>query len=138
MPSTKALARRFLEETEHRDRLAAYDELCTEDYREHDPAMPEETVDLAGARRIYQEVLTAFALRHTPESLIAEDDLVASRFTVRGRHVGAYQGFPPSGLTFAVGGQVTLRFVDRRRIAEAWFNWDFDGALEQLRPPAAA
>ncbi|MFE4670529.1 ester cyclase [Streptomyces sp. NPDC056716] len=131
----KSVAGRYLEETDERNRLPAYDHLCTPDYREHDPAMPQETVDLAEARRIYQELSAAFDLRHTAESMVAEDALVAARFTVRGRHLGEYEGFPPTGRTFEVGGQVTLRFTEGK-IAEAWFNWDMQGALEQLTPPA--
>lgn len=63
---------------------------------------------------------------------------MCARFTVRGRHTGEYQGFPPSGRSFEVSGQVTLRFRDGK-IAEAWFNWDLQGALEQLgAPPGSA
>ncbi|MET8826381.1 ester cyclase [Streptomyces sp. NPDC004610] len=130
----KAVASRFLEETNERNRLPAYDQLCTPGYREHDPAMPQETVGLPEARDIYQRLFVAFGLRHTAESMVAEDTLVAARFTVRGRHIGEYEGFPPTGRTFEVGGQTTLRFEDGR-IAEAWFNWDMQGALEQLGAP---
>ncbi|MGW7293444.1 ester cyclase [Streptomyces xiamenensis] len=137
MSFTKSLARLFLEETEDRDRLTAYDELCTEDYLEHDPAMPQETVGLAEARRVYEEVRVAFEVRHIARSLIAEGDLVAARLAIHGHHVGEYQGFPPTGRTFEVTGQVTLRFHERK-IAEAWFNWDIQGAMEQLQPPPAA
>ncbi|MGP4112675.1 ester cyclase [Streptomyces sp. 4N509B] len=133
---TKAAARRFLEETDDRNRLAAYDELCTADYLEHDPAMPEETVGLAEAGRVYQELVEALELRHTAQSVIAEGDLVSARFTVRGRHVGAYQGFPPSGRTFESTGQITLRFREGL-IAESWIHWDIQGAMEQLGPPPA-
>ncbi|WP_326675010.1 hypothetical protein [Streptomyces sp. NBC_01237] len=59
---SKDVASRFLEETEERDRIPAYDDLCTADYREHDPAMPQETVVLAEAREIYRELVTAFEL----------------------------------------------------------------------------
>ncbi|MEV6081011.1 ester cyclase [Streptomyces sp. NPDC052069] len=134
---SKDVASRFLEETEERDRIPAYDDLCTADYREHDPAMPQETVVLAEAREIYRELVTAFELRHTAESMVAEDDLVCTRFTVRGRHIGEYQGFPPSGRTFEASGQITFRFRGGR-IAETWLNWDYQGVLEQLGAPGNA
>ncbi|MHA4818508.1 ester cyclase [Streptomyces aculeolatus] len=137
MSFRKTLARRFLEETEDRDRVAAYDELCTADYLEHDPAMPQDPVGLGEARRVYRELLAAFELRHTADSLIAEGDLVAARFAVRGRHVGDYRGFPPSGRAFEVTGQVTFRFRERM-ITETWLNWDAQGMLEQLRPSSGA
>ncbi|MDJ1133020.1 ester cyclase [Streptomyces iconiensis] len=131
----KAVARRFLEETEERNREPAYADLCTPDYVEHDPVMPRESVGRNEAAQVYGELLAAFELRHTAESVVAEGDLVCARFTVRGRHVGEYHGFPPSGRTFeGVPGQVTLRFQEGR-IAEAWFNWYLRGLLEQLGAP---
>lgn len=130
----KAVASRFLEETDDRNRETAYTQLCTAAYLEHDPAMPQETVDREEAAQIYRELLAAFELRHTAESMVAEVNLVCARFTVRGRHVGEYQGIPPSGRTFEVSGQVTLRFQGAK-IDEAWFNWDHQGALEQLGAP---
>ncbi len=129
----KGVARRFLEETQDRNREAAYAELCTADYLEHDPSMPRKTVGLAEATQVYRELIAAFGLRHTAESLIAEGDLASARFTVRGRHTGEYQGNPPSGRSFEATGQITLRF-DEGKIAETWINWDLPGALEQLRP----
>ncbi|MEU5404316.1 ester cyclase [Streptomyces sp. NPDC005963] len=130
----KAVARHFLEETEDHNREYAYAHLCTADYREHDPAMPQETVGLDEAAQIYRELIAAFELRHTAHSMVAEGGLVGARFTVRGRHIGEYQGFPPSGRSFEVSGQVTLRFRDAK-IAEAWLNWDTQGLLEQLGAP---
>ena len=130
----KDTARRFLEETPERDRGPAYAHLCTEDYLEHDPAMERETVGRAEAARTYQELVSAFGLRHTPQSMVAEGDLVCARFTVRGRHTGEYRGLPPTGGTFEVTGHVTFRFRDGK-IAETWFNWDLPGLMEQLGRP---
>ncbi|MDG9690510.1 ester cyclase [Streptomyces mutabilis] len=131
----KATARRFLEETPDRDRRPAYAQLCTEDYLEHDPAMARETVGRTEAARTYGELVTAFELRHTPQSMVAEGDLVCARFTIRGRHTGEYRGLPPTGGTFEVTGHVTLRFQGEK-IAESWFNWDLPGLMEQLGRPA--
>ncbi|WP_331769255.1 ester cyclase (plasmid) [Embleya sp. NBC_00888] len=131
----KAVAGRFLEETPDRDRGAAYAHLCTADYLEHDPSMERETVGLDEAARVYRELVAAFGLRHTAESMVAEGDLVCARFTVRGRHIGQYLEFPPSGRRFEASGQITLRFHDGK-VAETWINWDLRGAMEQLAPPA--
>ena len=130
----KATARRFLEETPERDRMPAYAHLCTDDYLEHDPAMTEETVGRDQAARTYEELVTAFGLRHTPESMVAEGDLVCARFTTRGRHTGEYRGLPPTGGTVEVPGHVTFRFQGEK-IAETWFNWDLQGLMEQLGRP---
>ncbi|MFC8369320.1 MULTISPECIES: ester cyclase [unclassified Streptomyces] len=132
----KETARRFIEEDRQGDRVTEYGELCTPDYVEHDPAMPRETVDLAGAREVYRAVAEAFGLRHSVESMVAEGDLVGIRFTVRGRHTGEFQGVPPTGRTFESTGHTTLRFRDGK-IAESWFNWDFEGMKEQLTPTPA-
>jgi hypothetical protein len=78
----KTVAGRFLEETEDRNREPAYAHLCTADHREHDPAVPQETVGRDEAARVYRELVAAFGLRHTAESMVAEGDLVGARFTV--------------------------------------------------------
>lgn len=132
----KEAARRFIEEDRQGDRVTEYGELCTADYLEHDPAMPRETVDLAGARETYRAAAEAFGLRHPVEGMVAEGDLVAVRFTVRGRHTGEIQGVPPSGRTFESTGHATFRFRDGK-IAESWFNWDSEGMREQLTVPSA-
>ncbi|MEY9489315.1 steroid delta-isomerase-like uncharacterized protein [Streptomyces calvus] len=133
----KDIARRFLEEARQADRVAEYGELCTADYVEHDPGMPRESVGLAEAREVYREVAEAFRLRHSVESMAAEDDLVCMRFTVRGQHTGAYEGLAPSGRTFESTGHITCRFRDGK-IAETWFNWDTEGMKEQLAGDSAA
>jgi predicted ester cyclase len=127
----KAMARRFLEEEQDADRVVAYDELCTPDYVEHDPMMPVKSMGLPEIREAYRELAMAMKLRHVVDSIIAEEDLVAARFTARGRHVGEYQGIPPSGRTFEITGQITLRFQDGK-IAETWIIEDRPGILEQL------
>lgn len=130
----KAVAGQFLEETPERNREAAYAHFCTDDYLEHDPSMSRETVALAEAAQVYRELIAAFGLRHTAQSMVAEGDLVCARFIVRGRHTGEYQGIPPSGRSFESTGHMTLRF-EGEKIAETWINWDLQGALEQLGGP---
>ncbi|MCX4967263.1 ester cyclase [Streptomyces sp. NBC_00654] len=138
-PRDEAVAVRFLEETEDRDRVAAYAHLCTAGCLEHDPAMPQETVGRDEAAQVYRELLAPFRLGHNVASMVAEDDPVCARFTVRGRHIGEYQGIPPSGRTFEVSGQAAALRFEGGKITEAWFNWDHQGVLEQLGvPPGSA
>lgn len=75
----KATTRRFLEEDQLGDRVHECGDLCTADYIEHDPAMPQESIGLAEARQAYRELAEVFELRHSVDGMAAEADLVTAR-----------------------------------------------------------
>jgi steroid delta-isomerase-like uncharacterized protein len=126
----KALVRRFVEEFWNKGNTAAADELMTADA----------TIFLPGRGQVSKESFKAFALTlrgafpdwySTLEELIAEDDLVAERWTGRGTHQGEFQGIAPTERQVAVPGFVFYR-VTSGKIAE--FRGLFDGLsmLHQL------
>ena len=72
------------------------------------------------------------------DAMIAEDDIVAVRYTVRGTHNGEYEDVEPTGHTAEWTGMVMYRIEDDQ-IAEVWLEEDRLGLLEQLEvvdPPA--
>ncbi len=74
----------------------------------------------------------------TTDLLIAEDDLVAVRYTVSGTHTGDYEGIEPTGNEAEWTGMAIYRLEDDR-ITEIWLEEDRLGLLEQLEvvdPPA--
>ena len=72
------------------------------------------------------------------EAILAEDDLVVVRYTVRGTHTGEYHDVEPTGHTVEWTGFAMYRIEDEQ-IAEIWLEEDRLGLLEQLEyvdPPA--
>lgn len=74
-------------------------------------------------------------IRVTAEQIIAEggaeDDMVAVRWTARGRHNGQIPGLPPTGRETVTTGIDMLRIAGGK-IVEGWVSWDTLSLLEQL------
>jgi steroid delta-isomerase-like uncharacterized protein len=70
-------------------------------------------------------------IQWTLEELIAEDDKVAARFTMRGTHNGAFFGVPPSGKKIEVKAMNFYRFTDGK-IVEEHGQPDLLGLLQQI------
>ncbi len=67
------------------------------------------------------------------EEQIAERDLVVTRKTFRGTHLGEQWGLPPTG------NRVQVEFIDIFRVqdgqlAEHWHHFDFEELYSQMRP----
>ena len=58
-------------------------------------------------------------LNMTIEDIVAEGDMVASRFTVRGTHHGDFMGVAPTGRKVEISEAVFIRFEEGREV-EAW------------------
>jgi predicted ester cyclase len=63
--------------------------------------------------------------------MIAEDDRVAARFTMRGTHRGSFFGVPPTGKTIAVQAMNFYRLSGGRFIEERG-QPDLLGLLQQI------
>ncbi|MCA1246932.1 ester cyclase [Massilia sp. MS-15] len=70
-------------------------------------------------------------LRMHVDLILAENDLVAVRWTATGTNTGTGNGLPATGKPVKVTGQATFRFVDGR-IAEEWATGDTIGIMRQL------
>ncbi|MDQ8704262.1 ester cyclase [Streptomyces sp. LHD-70] len=127
----KLTCQRFFDEVVNNKNIDLADELCTADYREHDPSLSSYDLDFAQAKRENGEIMDAFGPRMTVEGMIAEGDMVTCRLTFQGKHTGAYQGMEPTNKDVSGTGHATFRCKDGR-IAESWWNWDNLGLLRQL------
>lgn len=127
----KSVVTRFFDEVVNGRNLDLADILCTDGYREHDPALSSDDVDLTQAKRENGEILDAFNPQLTLASVIAEGDLVSCRITYQGRHTGAYQGLEPTNRDVTGTGHATFR-CEGGKIAESWWNWDDLGLMRQL------
>lgn len=127
----KVLARRFIEEAWDEGNLGAIDEMTVEDFVYHDPP-PGIPSTREGFRRIVAMSRAAFPdLRIVVEDVIAEEDRVAIRYTMRATHQGELMGIPPTGEQVAVPGIVVLRVRDGK-LTERWENADNLGLMQQL------
>lgn len=70
-------------------------------------------------------------IRVVAEQIVAEGEMVAVRWTARGRHTGHLLGLPPTHRETVTTGIDMLRIVDGR-IVEGWISWDTLSLLEQL------
>ena len=108
----KAVVRRFFEELLSTDNFAVADEILSSDFRFYfagspDPMNLEQYKEFLVARR------AAFPdRRFVVEDIIAEEDKVSARFTMRGTHKGEFRGLAPSGR------EVTMSGIDMIRLAE--------------------
>lgn len=127
----KDLVRRYLEDVWGKgdiDGSAAY---LTPDYRRHVGAglTP---LDSAGQQQRLNGFRSAFPdVSLQIEDMLAEDDLVSFRFTLRGTHEGAFQGIEPTGVKVKVSGLDMVRIEDGL-LAEHWGGADLHSIRQQL------
>lgn len=105
--------------------------LLTEDFKliyvgMPDPLSRDMTLDLI--RGFY----SAFPdYTHTIEELVAENDLVAAKFSYNATHQGEFEGLPPTGNRVRYAGAQIIRIVDGK-IDECWALEDNLGLMMQL------
>ncbi len=111
-------------------KLASYLELYSPNAVLH--GYPGVESGLESIRRFYEGFWTAF-----PESQLVFEDIfsagekVVCRFAVHGKHLGNFQGMPPTGRTFSLPGITILR-IQEGKCVERWSQADFLGLLQQL------
>lgn len=130
--SNKDLIRRWWDGLNSGDASSLVDELYATDYLLHDPSLPEPVRGLEGVHEFVASVVAAFPdARYTVEELIAEDDRVVQRVSVRGTHQGEFQGVPATGNEVSVWVIVISRIAGGK-IAEEWQLVDSLGLMQQL------
>ena len=125
----KVIARRFLDELWNRSNFGLVDQLLASDYDGHSSTVirgPE------GAMEFVPRLRKAFPnFQFSILDQIAEEDKVATRWTIRGRHEGEFQGIPPSGKQIEMTG-ITIFRIANGKLIEGWTNEDVLGMLQQL------
>lgn len=91
--------------------------------------------DVQGLDAIVEEQWAYFDsfpdLALTPDIFLAENDMVAARWTVTGTHDGAFQGIEPTGTEVEVE-EMGLFRVEDGEVAEVWLLADMLGLMQQL------
>ena len=112
-------------------RLDELSEILASDVVDH-AAGPDEQSGLSGLRDTFTRWRTAFPdFVATIEDQIAENDKVVTRWTLRGTHLGAYDGIPASGRPIVMPA-VSIDRVANGRITDEWYFADHLDLLRQL------
>lgn len=119
LESNKALVRRLFEEVFPAADLSALRELVAEEIIDHDP-LPGQPAGRAGVEYVVTALHTAQPdQRFTVSLLLAEEDLVAARWTATGTSTGPMLGQPPTGRPVQHTAVVVLR-IAHGQVIERW------------------
>ena len=128
----KAAARRWSEELWSRGNLAVADEIIAANYVRHDPGDPFPAHGPEDVKRIVTMLRTMLPdFKIEVEMIVAEGDMVVSRYTTTATDTVGYMGHPPTGKTIKTPAIQMFRFADGK-IVESWAARDDLGTLRQL------
>jgi steroid delta-isomerase-like uncharacterized protein len=128
----KATARRWSEELWSRGDLAVADEIIAPDYVRHDPGDPFPARGPEDVKRIVtmlRSMLADFSI--DVEAMVAEGDMVVSRYTATATDSRGYMGMAPTGKAIRTPAMQIFRFSNGK-IVESWAVRDDLGTLRQL------
>jgi steroid delta-isomerase-like uncharacterized protein len=127
----KELARRFLEEAWGKSNQDVVDELLAENFVLHNP--PQDVApDKEGYKQWVSMSTAAFTtVESRVEDIIAEGDIVVTRWTYLSTHEAEFMGIPPTGKQITMTGISIDRFEDGK-IVEEWIEMDQFGMMKQL------
>lgn len=109
-----------------------WDDVMAADVVHHFNSEPNAIVGLEANKAFNAGLFQGFPdIQQTIEDVIAEDDKVAYRATLRGCHTGKFFGIPPTGKSAHLNGFTLLRF-DGERIAEWWYEANLLELMKQL------
>ena len=125
-----AVIHRWIEAWNRQD-LDVVEDLLASDYVRHDANLPDVNGPTAQLEFI-AGVLRAFPdLQVQAEQLIAQDDHVAVRVSMRGTHQGDFVGVPPTGREVRFESMEVFR-LDGGKVAEQWVVMNALGLFQQL------
>jgi steroid delta-isomerase-like uncharacterized protein len=128
----KAIVRRLVEELWNKGNLSVADELFAPNYEHHDAS----TLDFGRGPESEKKRATLYRtafpdIQLTMEEVIAEGEIVMTRWSCRGTHKGDLSGIAPTGKQITISG-VTIARLANGKMAEGWVNWDALGLMQQL------
>ncbi|MFI7500403.1 ester cyclase [Streptomyces sp. NPDC049687] len=125
-------SRRFFETVAVHGELPPLDGLLAEDYHDHDPSTEQDTMGMDAMRRVVGLWRAGFDFSFEIEDQIAQENRVCNRWTWRGTHKGEFMGLPATDRQVSMTGTTIHRFDRSGKIAEAWWEYDRLGLMEQL------
>lgn len=131
----KAVVRRYVEEYQTGGRVEVATELVAEDFIHHSgPAWARTKIGREWATMFVTMLHGAFPdIKAVIHDQIAEGDMVVTRKTFHGTHLGEFMGVAATGKPVVFDGIDILRIADGR-LAEHWTVVDMNGFMEQIGP----
>ena len=127
----KALLRRYMKEVWEKQNPAAVVDFLAPNYKRHRGAGTE-PLTRDGQKRLLVEFRAVFPdIQIAVEEIIAEDDRIAFRSTMRGTHQGEFLGIPPTGNQVTVG-LVDVIHIENGKFVEQWGGPDLLDLVQQL------
>lgn len=131
--ANKRLVERFYNEVWARGNVEFANEVFAPDYVRHDLRSTQAVPGPTGQALIAETFRGAFPdLQWRVDLLLAEEDLVAARWTASGTHSGNWGDIAATGRRAEFSGVNVFRFDDDGKVAEIWNHRDDLGLMEQL------
>ncbi|MFF0158808.1 ester cyclase [Streptomyces sp. NPDC005263] len=124
--------RRFFEALATAGDLPPMNDLLDEDIHSRDPINPQDTIGLDSARAEFRMWRAAFDFTFTVDDLITQGDRACARWTWNATHKADFLGIPATGKRVTMTGMTMFRFSPDGKIAEAWWQHDQLGLMQQL------
>ena len=126
----KEIVRRTVEEAINKGKLDVVDEAMDTSYVYH---VPDNEVIGPDGFKLYVSMMRAALpdLHMNIDAMVAEGDMVASRFTITGTHHGHFMGIAPTGKLVTISEAVFIRFENGKEV-EAWPYTDTLSIYQQL------
>jgi predicted ester cyclase len=134
----KALIRSFYEEVWNKGNVEFAHQVFAENYVRHDLRPSQAEPGPAGQAKVARDFRKAFPdIHYTFDLLIAENDLVAVRWTSSATMTGKWGNIEPTGRRVTYSGVNIFRLKDGK-VVEIWNHRDDLGAQQQLNAPVYA
>lgn len=130
---SSSLINRFYSEVIAGGNFALVDEMVTDDFVDHELALPGQPPGKEGAKFFANTIRTAFpdiAVKEAEPTLV-DGDLEAVHVMLTGTHKGDLMGIPATGKSVEFGGTDIVR-VRGGKIAEHWGSTDTLSLMQQI------
>ena len=118
-----ATARRIFEEVWGQGNLDLIDEVCTEDFINHDPMTGD--TDREAGKQVIAGYRQAFPDLHFEiDEIFEAGDKVVARWHAEGTFENEFMGLQPTGQRGEPIGGINIDRFEDGRIAESWGQWD--------------
>ena len=116
----KAVARRYFEEVWNLLKPTVLNQIIANGAIDHDPANPSLPLGPDGQKQLFTKYTAAFPdSQFKVDAIIAEGDLVAVRWSVRGTHQGTLEGLAATGKQVNLTGTTTHAHRQRENRGDA-------------------